>query len=239
MASHAARERALKMSCLINVCAITMILKKYVAQCVTVGSLLLVTSVACAQDKPRVEMKTSLGTIVMELDPAAAPKSVANFLDYAKSGFYEGTIYHRVIKNFMAQGGGFDKAMKQKATKAPVTNEGEAAENAGLKNDRGTIAMARTNDPHSATAQFFINLKDNAFLNASMAKNNVPPQCKTETPPPQCKNYGWGYTAFGRVVSGMDIVDKMAEAPTGSSGQFPSDVPQTQIVIEKVTLLTK
>jgi cyclophilin family peptidyl-prolyl cis-trans isomerase len=191
---------------------------------------------AAVSGKPQVEMKTSLGTIVIELDAAAAPKTVENFLEYVKSGFYEGTIYHRIIKNFMAQGGGFDKAMAQKPTRAPVINEGEQAEKAGIKNDRGTIAMARTNDPHSATGQFFINLKDNAFLNASMAKNNVPPQCKAETPPPQCKNFGWGYTAFGKVISGMDIVDKMAEVPTGSGGPFPSDVPQTQIVIEKVTL---
>jgi peptidyl-prolyl cis-trans isomerase A (cyclophilin A) len=139
----------------------------------------------------------------------------------------------------MAQGGGFDKAFKKKETRAAIVNEGEAAEKAGVKNDRGTIAMARTNDPHSATAQFFINLKDNAFLNSSMAKNNVPPQCKAEAPPPQCKNYGWGYTAFGKVVSGMDVVDKMAEVPTGSGGEFPTDVPQTPIVIEKVTLLAK
>jgi peptidyl-prolyl cis-trans isomerase A (cyclophilin A) len=195
--------------------------------------------VAAAQDKPRVEMKTSVGTIVIELDAKAAPKSVENFLTYVKSGFYDGTIYHRVIKNFMAQGGGYDKAYKKKETRAPILNEGEAAEKAGAKNDRGTIAMARTGDPHSATGQFFINLKDNAFLNASVAKNSVPPPCKTETPPPQCKNFGWGYTAFGKVVSGMDVVDKMAEVPTGSGGEFPTDVPQTQIVIEKVTLLTK
>jgi cyclophilin family peptidyl-prolyl cis-trans isomerase len=203
------------------------------------SALTFVAMAASAQDKPRVEMKTSLGTIVLELDPAAAPKSVENFLGYAKSGFYEGTIYHRVIKNFMAQGGGFDKTLKQKDTKAPVVNEGEAAEKAGLKNDRGTIAMARTNDPHSATAQFFINLKENTFLNASAAKNNVPPQCKAEAPPPQCARFGFGYTVFGKVVSGMEVIDKMAEVPTGSGGPFPTDVPQTQIVIEKVTLLTK
>jgi cyclophilin family peptidyl-prolyl cis-trans isomerase len=191
---------------------------------------------AAMTGKPQVEMKTSIGTIVIELDPAAAPKTVENFLEYVKSGFYEGTIYHRIIKNFMAQGGGFDKAMAQKPTRAPVTNEAEQAEKAGIKNDRGTIAMARTNDPHSATGQFFINYKDNTSLNASTNKMNVPPQCKAETPPPQCKNFGWGYTAFGKVVSGMDIVDKMAEVPTGSGGPFPSDVPQTQIVIEKVTL---
>jgi cyclophilin family peptidyl-prolyl cis-trans isomerase len=186
--------------------------------------------------KPQVEMKTSMGTIVIELDPAAAPKSVENFLEYTKAGFYDGTIYHRVIKGFMAQGGGFDKSMQQKQTRAPVVNEGEQAEKAGIKNDRGTIAMARTNAPHSATAQFFINLKDNAFLNSSAAKEKLPPQCKADNAPPQCANMGFGYTAFGKVVAGMDIVDKMAEAPTGSGGPFPSDVPQTQIVIEKVTL---
>ncbi len=200
---------------------------------------LVATTTSYAQDKPRVEMKTSLGMIVIELDPAAAPKSVANFLEYVKSGFYEGTIYHRVIKGFMAQGGGFDKTLKQKETRAPILNEGEAAEKVGLKNDRGTISMARTGDPHSATAQFYINYKDNAMLDASSAKNNVPPPCKVENAPPQCKQYGWGYTAFGRVVQGMDIVDKMAEVPTGPGGMFPSDVPQTQIVIEKVTLISK
>jgi cyclophilin family peptidyl-prolyl cis-trans isomerase len=199
----------------------------------------LALGVTHGQDKPRVEMKTSLGAIVIELDAAAAPKSVANFLEYVKSGFYEGTVYHRVIKGFMAQGGGFDKTLKQKETRAPIMNEGEAAEKAGLKNDRGTISMARTGDPHSATAQFYINYKDNTMLDSSNAKNNVPPQCKAENAPPQCKQMGWGYTAFGRVVQGMDIVDKMAEVPTGAGGPFGSDVPQTQIVIEKVTLLTK
>ena len=190
-------------------------------------------------DKPRVEMKTSMGMIVIELDPAAAPKSVANFLEYVKSGFYDNTVYHRIIKGFMAQGGGFDKAMKQKETRAAIVNEGEEAEKAGLKNDRGTISMARTSDPHSATSQFFVNYRDNAMLDASSAKNNVPAACKVDNPPPQCKQSGWGYTAFGRVVQGMDIVDKMADMPTGAGGMFPSDVPQTQIVIEKVTLITK
>ena len=196
-------------------------------------------NVAPVQDKPRVEMKTSLGTVVIELDASAAPKSVANFLEYVKSGFYEGTVFHRVIKGFMAQGGGFDKALKQKETRAPVVNEGEAAEKAGLKNDRGTISMARTGDPHSATAQFYINFKDNTMLNASTAKGNVPPPCKADNPPAQCKQYGWGYTAFGRVVQGMEIVDKMGELATGAGGMFPSDVPQTQVVIEKITLITK
>ena len=221
---------------------------KTLARFLTLSAATLALTVTHAQavkpsapsaDKPRVEMKTSLGMIVIELDPTAAPKSVANFLEYVKSGFYDGTIYHRVIKGFMAQGGGFDKALKQKETRAPVVNEGEAAEKAGLKNDRGTLSMARTGDPHSATAQFYINYKDNTMLDASTAKNNMPPQCKAENAPPQCKQMGWGYTAFGRVVQGMDIVDKMAEVPTGPGGMFPSDVPQTQIVIEKVTLITK
>jgi len=186
--------------------------------------------------KPQVELKTSLGTVVIELDPAAAPKSVENFLAYVNAGFYDGTIFHRVIKNFMAQGGGFDKALAQKPTRPPVVNEGEHAEKAGLKNDRGTIAMARTNDPHSGTAQFYINYKDNTFLNHSFAKDRVPPQCKEANAPPPCKNLGWGYAAFGRVVSGMDVIDKMAEVPTGSGGPFPSDVPKTQIVIEKASV---
>lgn len=214
-------------------------MKLFITRAIAATAVALSLTAAHAQDKPRVEMKTSLGTVVIELDSAAAPKSVANFLEYVKAGYYEGTIFHRVIKGFMAQGGGFDKAMKQKETRAPIQNEGEAAEKAGLRNDRGTIAMARTGDPHSATAQFYINYKDNAMLNASQSKNNVPPPCKAENAPPQCKQFGWGYTAFGRVVQGMDIVDKMADVPTGAGGMFPTDVPQTQIVIEKVTLVTK
>jgi cyclophilin family peptidyl-prolyl cis-trans isomerase len=172
---------------------------------------------AVATAKPQVEMKTTLGTIVIELDPAAAPKTVENFLEYVKSGFYEGTIYHRVIKGFMAQGGGFDKSMNQKTTRAPITNEAEMALKAGVKNDRGTIAMARTGNPHSATGQFFINLVNNDRLNFPSFD-------------------GWGYVAFGRVVQGIEVIDKMAAVPTGSGGPFPTDVPQTQIVIEKVTL---
>ena len=212
---------------------------KTIARFFAISTAALALTAVHAQDKPRVEMKTSLGVIVIELEPAAAPKSVANFLEYVKSGFYDGTVFHRVIKGFMAQGGGYDKAYKEKATRAPIVNEGEAAEKAGVKNDRGSISMARTGDPHSATGQFYINFKDNTMLNASTAKANMPPPCKVENPPAQCKQYGWGYTAFGKVVQGMDIVDKMAEVPTGAGGMFPSDVPQTQIVIEKVTLVTK
>jgi cyclophilin family peptidyl-prolyl cis-trans isomerase len=194
---------------------------------------------AQAPAKPRVELKTSLGTVVVELDRAAAPKTVENFLEYVKAGFYDGTVFHRVIKNFMAQGGGFDQELKQKATRPPVVNEGEQAEKTGLKNDRGTIAMARTADPHSATAQFFINFKDNAFLNHSAAQAQIPPVCKVPNPVAGCARYGWGYTAFGRVISGMDVVDKMADIPTGSGGPFPSDVPKTPIVLEKATIISQ
>jgi cyclophilin family peptidyl-prolyl cis-trans isomerase len=163
---------------------------------------------------PQVELKTSLGMIRIELYAAKAPKSVENFLQYVKDGHYNGTIFHRVIDNFMVQGGGFDKAMKQKPTRAPIENE---AKN-GLKNDIGTLAMARTSAPHSASAQFFINVKDNNFLNAAAAQD------------------GWGYAVFGKVVSGMDVVMKMAKVPTGNAGPF-SDVPREAVVIESATLV--
>ena len=163
----------------------------------------------------KVKMTTSLGTIVIELDNAKAPVSAANFADYVKSGFYDGTIFHRVIPGFMAQGGGFDTSFNQKETQAPIKNE---ADN-GLKNDRGTLAMARTNDPNSATAQFFINYKDNGFLNHT-------------SPTPS----GWGYAVFGKVVEGMDVVDEMAKQPTGNRGMH-QDVPKTDIVIEKAEIV--
>ncbi len=134
-----------------------------------------------------VKLHTNFGTITLDLDAKRAPESVANFLDYVKSGFFDNTVFHRVIDNFMIQGGGFDKGYKQKPTRAPIENE---AKN-GLKNELGTLAMARTSAPHSASAQFFINLKDNGFLNAASAQD------------------GWGYTVFGKVVSGMNIVDNV------------------------------
>jgi cyclophilin family peptidyl-prolyl cis-trans isomerase len=160
-----------------------------------------------------VRMQTNLGTIVLQLDAEKAPKSVENFLSYVKEGFYDGTIFHRVIDNFMIQGGGFTPDYTQKKTHASVDNE---AKN-GLKNLRGTIAMARTSAPHSATAQFFINVKDNAFLDYP-------------------GHDGWGYTVFGKVIEGMDVVDKIKGVKTGSGGPFPTDVPQQQVVIEKITL---
>ncbi len=163
----------------------------------------------------RVQMATTFGTLTLELDGEKAPKTVANFLSYVADGFYDGTIFHRVIDNFMIQGGGFDTDMRQKPTKEPIENE---ADN-GLENARGTIAMARTMDPHSATAQFFINVKDNDFLNHS-GKNMQ----------------GWGYTVFGRVIEGDNVLDRIRVVATGSSAGH-QDVPVEPIVIESVTLL--
>ena len=181
-------------------------------------ALLAAASPALAAD-PRVELKTNRGVIVLELYPDKAPKTVANFLQYVKDGHYTGTAFHRVIDGFMIQGGGFDKDMRQKPTRPPVENEAALGMKAGLKNDVGTIAMARTPDPHSASAQFFINLKDNDFLNY-------------KEPTAQ----GYGYTVFGKVVSGMDVVQQIAKAPTGNAGPH-QNVPREPIVIESATIL--
>lgn len=175
-------------------------------------ALLLAAPIALAG--PRVYMETSLGDIVLELNEEQAPKTVENFLYYVHEGFYAGTIFHRVIDGFMIQGGGFTEDFQQKPTRPPIPNE---AKN-GLKNTRGSIAMARTPDPHSATAQFFINVGDNPSL---------------DYPSPD----GWGYTVFGRVVKGMDVVDEIRQVSTGQGGPFPQDVPQTPVIIEKVTLI--
>ena len=158
-----------------------------------------------------VKLHTNFGTIVLELDAAKAPETVKNFLTYVEAGHYDNTIFHRVIDGFMIQGGGFEPGMQQKPTNAPIQNE---AAN-GLKNDRYTIAMARTGDPHSATAQFFINVKDNAFLNHTAPGGQ-----------------GWGYCVFGKVVEGMDVVDKIKSVGTGSKG-FHQDVPVEDVVIQK------
>ncbi len=162
-----------------------------------------------------VRMQTSKGDIVLELDAEKAPETVANFLEYARSGFYDGTIFHRVIPGFMIQGGGFEPGMHQKPTRDPIKNE---ADN-GLKNEAGTIAMARTPDPHSATAQFFINVKDNSFLDFT-------------APTAQ----GWGYCVFGRVVEGMDVVHAIEQVATGAHPSGHRDVPLEDVVIEKVTV---
>jgi len=161
-----------------------------------------------------VRMQTNKGTIVLELDAKKAPATVANFVEYARSGFFDGTVFHRVIPRFMIQGGGFEPGMTQKAVKDSIKNE---ADN-GLKNDLGTIAMARTSDPHSATAQFFINTKDNSFLNHS-------------APTAQ----GWGYCVFGKVVDGMDVVQEIDKVSTGTTAGH-QDVPNEDVIIEKVTV---
>jgi peptidyl-prolyl cis-trans isomerase A (cyclophilin A) len=173
---------------------------------------LLLTLPAWAAN-PVVEMKTNYGLIVIELFPDKAPKTVANFLQYVKDGFYDGTIFHRVIDGFMIQGGGMDSSMKEKPTRAPVENE---AQN-GLKNQAGTLAMARTSAPHSATAQFFINVADNRFL-------DYPGQD------------GWGYCVFGKVTQGMDVVNKIAKVSTGNVS-FYQNVPVKPVLIESVKLI--
>ena len=160
---------------------------------------------------PNVVIETDQGNIEIELDEAKAPKSVANFLQYVDSKHYDGTIFHRVIKSFMVQGGGYDEKYEKRPTKEPVQNE---ADN-GLKNSRGTVAMARTSDPHSATAQFFVNVVDNDFLDHKEKSGS-----------------GWGYTVFGKVVNGMDVVDKMVDVDTGAAGPFQKDCPKTAIVIK-------
>lgn len=165
----------------------------------------------------QVLLKTNKGDITLTLDAAKAPKTVANFLAYVKSGHYDGTIFHRVIDNFMIQGGGMSPGMKQKPTQAEIENEA----NNGLKNVNGSVAMARTNEPHSASSQFFINVNDNDFL------NHTAPTAQ-----------GWGYAVFGAVSDGMDVVNAIRKVKTGSSG-FHQDVPTEDVVIEKATVLAE
>jgi peptidyl-prolyl cis-trans isomerase B (cyclophilin B) len=189
-------------------------------------SLLAATSIALAAETPKkmseqaiqVKFETTLGAFVVQLNAAKAPVTVENFLTYVKEGHYDGTIFHRVIPGFMAQGGGYTADFKQKPTHRPIKNE---ADN-GLLNKRGTIAMARTPDPNSASSQFFINYVDNAFLDY-------------KSPTPQ----GWGYAVFGEVVEGMNVVDEMAKIPTGPGGPMPSDVPEKPIVVNKATVVAQ
>ena len=169
-----------------------------------------------AAEKPKVYFKTNIGDFTIELEPELAPKTVANFIQYVEEGHYNGLIFHRVIKAFMIQGGGFDASYSKKPTKPPIENEADK----GLSNERGTIAMARTGDPHSATNQFFINVKFNGFLNY-VSKSQQ----------------GWGYTAFGRVIDGMNIVGRISRLETGKGGPFPSDVPTKQVIIEEAKLV--
>lgn len=164
---------------------------------------------------PKVKLQTNHGDMLVELNAEKAPKTVENFITYVKDGFFDGTIFHRVINNFMIQGGGFEPGMKQKDTRDNVENEA----NNGLRNNRYTLAMARTSDPHSATAQFFINVADNDFLNHTAPTSN-----------------GWGYAVFGEVIEGTDVVDKIKTVKTGTKG-FHQDVPVEDVIIEKATLV--
>ena len=200
-----------------------------------------------AQTAPQVRFATSAGDFVVEVYPDKAPKTVENFLQYVKDKHYDGTIFHRVIENFMVQGGGFDAQFVEKKGRAPVVHEGrEALEKGGSRNVVGTLAMARTSEPNSATAQFFINVKDNAFLDPTV----IPPG----DPVPKFEYQGrvfenspranlvnapqlFGYTVFGKVISGMDVVNKMKATPTGPGGPFPTDVPKTTLVINSATLV--
>jgi peptidyl-prolyl cis-trans isomerase A (cyclophilin A) len=186
---------------------------KQLAKCLAAITLFTVAFTATAQNAPQVLLKTTAGDIVLELDAAKAPKTVENFLNYVKSGHYNGTIFHRVIGSFMIQGGGFDAKMREKSTQAPIQNE---AKN-GLKNNTYTIAMARTSAPHSATAQFFINVADNDALNYPSRD-------------------GWGYAVFGKVISGMQVVDKIKAVRTGRSGMY-DDVPLEPVTILSATVI--
>jgi len=179
------------------------------------AAALTVSLSAWAETTPQVKFQTSLGDFTLELYPEKAPKTVENFLQYVKDQHYNGTVFHRVISGFMVQGGGFTVDMTQKPTRDPIPIESKN----GLKNERGTIAMARTGDPNSATAQFFVNVVDNVFLN--------------HTAPTQ---QGWGYTVFGKVVSGMETIDKIRAVPTGNKGMF-QNVPLTPVVIQSATLI--
>jgi len=170
--------------------------------------------------EPQIDLTTTVGTIRLELYPAKAPKTVANFLQYVRDGHYNGTIFHRVIDGFMIQGGGFEPDFRQKPTRDPIANEAEQGVKAGLKNEVGSIAMARTSNPHSATAQFFINVGTNAFLNWGDPRSD-----------------GSGYAVFGKVISGQDVVTKIARAPTGPAGPFRSDVPREKVIIESITVV--
>ena len=202
---------------------------------------------ALADAPPRVRLATSAGEIVLELYPDKAPRTVENFLQYVRDRHYDGTIFHRVIDNFMIQGGGYDAAYAQKPTRAPIAHEGrEALGRGGPRNGVGTVAMARTNDPHSASAQFFINVRDNAFLDPT----TIPPGDPVARFEYQGRVYEniarqtllnapqlFGYTVFGKVVAGMDVVNRIKSVPTGAGGPFPSDVPRTPVIIHSATLV--
>ena len=229
--------------------------RRLAAVSIALSAMTLVAPVAFAQTTaaataaaPRVKLATSMGDIVIELYPDKAPKTVENFLQYVKDKHYDGTIFHRVISTFMVQGGGFQPSYVEKKSRPPIPHEGREALAKGLKNTRGTLAMARTNDPQSASAQFFINVVDNAFLDPTLIPEGDPVknfsyQGRVYESTPRANLLAapqlWGYTVFGKVIEGMDVVDKMKAAPTGAGGPFPTDVPKTAITINSATLMTK
>lgn len=212
-----------------------------------ISCFLLLNIPALAQNTPKVKFSTTAGDFVVELYPDKAPQTVENFLQYVKDKHYDGTIFHRVIPNFMVQGGGFDAAYVQKKTRAPVVHEGrEALAKGGPRNVVGTLAMARTNDPNSATSQFFINVKDNDFLDPALIPPGDPVpkfeyQGRTYLNTPRANLLNapqlYGYTVFGKVISGMDVINKIKATPTGEGGPFPTDVPKTPIFINSATLV--
>ncbi|MGA8516177.1 MAG: peptidylprolyl isomerase [Burkholderiaceae bacterium] len=214
-------------------------------------AIVLAATSACAQSTPaasapQVKLSTSMGDVIVELYPDKAPKTVENFLQYVKDKHYDGLIFHRVISTFMVQGGGYDAKYEQRKTRSPVAHEGREALAKGLKNTVGSLAMARTNDPQSASSQFFINTVDNAFLDPIPIPDGDPVlnfvyQGQTFASTPRANLLGaaqlYGYTVFGKVIKGMDVVEKMKAAPTGPGGPFPTDVPKTPITILSATLV--
>jgi peptidyl-prolyl cis-trans isomerase A (cyclophilin A) len=204
--------------------------------------------VLAAEPPPKVKFQTTAGDFIVELYPDKAPKTVANFLQYVKDKHYDGLIFHRVIENFMVQAGGYDAQFQERKTRPPVPHEGQAAlAKGGPRNIVGTLAMARTNEPNSASSQFFINVKDNAFLDPVLipagdpvAKFEYQGQVYTNVPRERLLSSPqlFGYTVFGKVISGMDTVNKIKQTPTGSGGPFPTDVPKTTITIKSASLVT-